>query len=231
MFRIYLGRGVSSAPSHYVLNAEAGVFTLTGTDVSLIKHSKLIASPGTFTLTGTNVDLIANLHGGGGVGNIILHGPQLLSGSTWTHASLESSASSLDNIYVGNILIITDGPGTGQAKKIRSYDGDAKRVYIEGSWYHLPDSTSEYVVVPSSSEYLIRPEETAQGGGAYWITLNSAASSDHNVYVGETLVIVDGTGAGQSEKITQYNGTNKKAIMRDSWFIYPDNTSQYVIVP
>jgi hypothetical protein len=61
--------------------------------------------------------------------------------------------------------------------------------------------------------------------------LNSAASSDHNVYVGETLVIVDGTGAGQSEKITQYNGTNKKAIMRDSWFIYPDNTSQYVIVP
>jgi hypothetical protein len=71
----------------------------------------------------------------------------------------------------------------------------------------------------------------AQGGGSSWIVLNSAASSGDNVYVGETVVIVDGTGSGQSEKIVQYNGTNKKAMMKDSWFVAPDITSQYIIIP
>lgn len=71
---------------------------------------------------------------------------------------------------------------------------------------------------------------TAVGGGNGYnqIQLDGASSSD-NLYDPGMIVLVGGTGAGQSRGILEYNGTTKTVIINKNWRIQPDNTTRYVI--
>jgi hypothetical protein len=69
---------------------------------------------------------------------------------------------------------------------------------------------------------------TAQGGGVDYITLASGASATDNFYQFFTIRISSGTGIGQIRHIEEYNGTTKKATVRD-WATQPDATSVYTI--
>lgn len=71
---------------------------------------------------------------------------------------------------------------------------------------------------------------TAQAGGASDITLQAAASSDFNVFVGSKIYIISGTGAGQTNEISAYNGTTKVATVASAWGTQPDSTSVYRII-
>lgn len=77
---------------------------------------------------------------------------------------------------------------------------------------------------------LITRANTAQTGGNNTITLDSGASSDDNWYNGQAVVIVSGTGAGQSRKIDSYNGTTKVAMVDSNWITNPDGTSGFIIL-
>lgn len=71
------------------------------------------------------------------------------------------------------------------------------------------------------------------------IKLNAAASDENDYYNGAVIRIVSGTGAGQSAKITAYDGTTKIATVSNvcvgndcttnpsKWTIIPDNASIY----
>lgn len=72
---------------------------------------------------------------------------------------------------------------------------------------------------------------TAQAGGASSITLDSGASATDNYYNGDIILIVAGTGVGQSRVITAYVGSTKVATVNASWSTNPDSTSRFVIVP
>ena len=72
---------------------------------------------------------------------------------------------------------------------------------------------------------------TAQAGGANTITLRSGASASNDYYNKQLLYIVAGTGAGQSEYVSDYVGATKVATMAASWITQPDATSVYVIHP
>lgn len=77
------------------------------------------------------------------------------------------------------------------------------------------------------------PEDqgTAQAGAASSITLRAGASAVDGYYVNMRVDIVAGTGAGQSRRITTYNGTTKIAGVAEAWTTTPDATSQYEIHP
>lgn len=62
------------------------------------------------------------------------------------------------------------------------------------------------------------------------ITLAATASSLDHVYNRNLIVIVDGTGAGQTRTITDYNGTSKVAVIDRNWCTLPDDTSEYFIL-
>ncbi len=66
-----------------------------------------------------------------------------------------------------------------------------------------------------------------QPNTANTIKLNAAASGDDDYYNGVVLRIVSGLGAGQSRKITDYNGSTKEATVDSAWTIVPDNSSIY----
>lgn len=70
---------------------------------------------------------------------------------------------------------------------------------------------------------------TAQAGAAATITLASGSNTITDYYVGDTITIASGTGAGQSRTISAYNGTTKVATVSSNWTTPPDATSVYAI--
>ncbi len=78
--------------------------------------------------------------------------------------------------------------------------------------------------------YVVR-SATAQAGAASTITLDASASASDDFYNNNPIWIVSGTGAGQGNTITDYNGTTKVATVQDSWVTNPSSDSVFVIIP
>lgn len=70
---------------------------------------------------------------------------------------------------------------------------------------------------------------TAQAGAARAITLAVGASAVDDFYNGMPIDLTGGTGAGQTNLITDYNGTTKVATVSKSWVTPPNATSIYAI--
>ena len=62
------------------------------------------------------------------------------------------------------------------------------------------------------------------------ITLAATASSEDYIYNRNLIVIIDGTGAGQTRTIADYDGTTKIAVVDRNWWTLPDDTSEYYIL-
>jgi hypothetical protein len=79
----------------------------------------------------------------------------------------------------------------------------------------------------------LKPQDqgTAQAGASTSITLRSGASSSDNFYTGCIVVIVGGTGAGQSKLIRGYTGAARLASINGAWVTTPDATSVYAVLP
>lgn len=78
--------------------------------------------------------------------------------------------------------------------------------------------------------YLAR-SNTAQAGASTTITLDASASSTDDFYNNNWIWIVSGTGAGQGNTISDYNGTTKVATVQDTWATNPSSDSVFVIMP
>jgi hypothetical protein len=78
---------------------------------------------------------------------------------------------------------------------------------------------------------LIR-EETARGPGVgnNQIQLDTGASAMDGAYDPAMVLIVDGTGAGQTRLILEYDGTDKIATADRNWKVNPDDTSVFQIL-
>lgn len=73
---------------------------------------------------------------------------------------------------------------------------------------------------------------TMQAGSASTTAvLASGASASNDYYNNALLAIVAGTGAGQSQYISDYVGASRTATMNGTWITTPDNTSVYVVLP
>ena len=70
---------------------------------------------------------------------------------------------------------------------------------------------------------------TAQAGSSTTLTLDTLASPSHNFYNNTILRITDGTGAGQSRFIYDYDGDTKVATVNAPWVTTPDDTSVFCI--
>jgi hypothetical protein len=72
---------------------------------------------------------------------------------------------------------------------------------------------------------------TAQGGAAGSLTLDASASGVTDFYEGSLLVTTGGTGVGQVNMISAYNGTTKVATVARNWKTTPDNTTTFAVLP
>ena len=146
---------------------------------------------------------------------------------------LASTESSVDGMFDPGIVGIIGGTGFGQCRLILEYNGTTKIATLNRDWKVVPDVTSEYIILCSEGGMHVN-EGLAQGGGVTSITLNSLASSTNNVYNGQLVFLVSGTGQDQVGRVTAYNGTTKVATIEttaNGWAITPDSTTGYTMLP
>lgn len=72
---------------------------------------------------------------------------------------------------------------------------------------------------------------TAQAGSSASITLDASASATDDLYNYNQIVIISGTGAGQSRQITDYVGSTKVATVGLAWTTNPSSDSVFMILP
>jgi len=150
--------------------------------------------------------------------------------NTSTRIELDSNASAVDGAYDPSVINIVAGTGVGQARQIWEYDGTNKYAYVNRDWKVIPDSTSEYVVIFNSGDSHVN-EGLAQAGTNDTVTLNTLASAQNNIYLGQCIYIVAGTGADQARMVVGYVGGTKVATVDSNWIVNPDSTSIYAMFP
>lgn len=65
--------------------------------------------------------------------------------------TLNSLASSVDDVYMGQIIFLRSGVGEDQAHRIKTYDGTSKILTICSDWAIQPNTTTGYVILPTGS--------------------------------------------------------------------------------
>lgn len=82
----------------------------------------------------------------------------------------------------------------------------------------------------SVASHIVR-NNVAAAGGASTITLDSGASTVDDFYIDNYIVIIGGTGIGQTKRISDYVGSTRVATVGSAWTTQPNSTSVYAIVP
>lgn len=70
-------------------------------------------------------------------------------GGISTNITLEATANQNDDWYNDMTVFITSGLGSGQIRTITDYDGLTKNATVDTDWVTIPDTTSEYEVMPA----------------------------------------------------------------------------------
>jgi hypothetical protein len=138
---------------------------------------------------------------------------------------LATTASTTPGLYVGCQIAIVGGTGAGQSRYIVGYTA-GRVAYVSRHWIVTPNATSEYAVY-ADNQVLFIHMGLAQGGDATHITLQSTASSINNIYKGQVVRVLSGTGDDQMRSIIAYDGISKIAEVGRAWEVPPDNTSYY----
>lgn len=61
---------------------------------------------------------------------------------------LATTASAIDDVYVGSMIALTTGIGPGQARLITAYNGTTKTATVSPAWTTAPDVTTVYKIIP-----------------------------------------------------------------------------------
>lgn len=147
-----------------------------------------------------------------------------------------ATALGANDLPIGCTIFIFAGTGAGQARTVVDYVNSTKVCTVDRAWTTAPDNTSQYVLtfryLPGllAQTYGSLETGTAQAGGVSTITLRSGASSVTDAYKYQAVVIIAGTGAGQTNQITGYNGSTKVATVETAWTTQPDSTSEYLVL-
>lgn len=161
--------------------------------------------------------------------NMVVFDSDVLS-STINSITLGSDASSDDGAYDPAVIGIAEGLGAGQSRLILEYEGLSRTATLDRNWKTLPDDTSKFIIVANPGREHVN-EGRARGGGVDTIILNPLASSEDDVYVGQTVFLRSGTGEDQACKIMGYDGATRTITSCKPWHTVPDDTTGYVILP
>lgn len=146
------------------------------------------------------------------------------------YVNLDGSASAVDNFYTGCSIKIASGTGAGQSRTIILYTGSTKRAYVDKAWATNPDGASVFVINAGKLTIDVSNVGLAAAGAASTITLAASASAVNEYYDGAKVIIVSGTGTGQSRVISGYVGSTRVATITDGWGTQPDTTSLYAVI-
>jgi len=139
--------------------------------------------------------------------------------------TLDTNASTTTEIYTGCQITITEGAGAGQSRYIVGYTS-GRIAYVTRPWATIPNATSVYSV-HAGSQIMFLEMGLAQSGSLNTVQLRAGASATDNIFKGQCIRILSGTGDDQIRSIIGYDGSTKIATVNRNWEIAPDSTSYY----
>lgn len=165
-------------------------------------------------------------------GDSLAHGTAASGGAFWIY--LAAATSEADDFFNGSLITIMSGPGAGQSRLIIDYIGGTDLAVVDEPWVTLPTNASVYRI-RAFKGILLADTGVAVAHGANTITLSASASGIADTYIGHTIFISSGAGAGQARLIIAYNGA-RVATVSPAWTTtladYPAvDTSVYKILP
>jgi hypothetical protein len=131
-----------------------------------------------------------------------------------------TGGSATDALYVGCGITIVGGTGAGQSRYIVGYVGGTTVASVARHWTTAPDNTSVFEVVADNQIAFIAMG-SAQTAAAGTITLAAASSAVTDIYKGQGIRILAGTGDDQERLITGYAGATKVATIDRAWTTIP----------
>jgi hypothetical protein len=177
------------------------------------------------TTSGTTASGASVINVGSATGFTAQHGiahSGTLASATSSTATLDSSASPVQDYYTGNVIKIDSGTGAGQVRGITAYALNTRVATMSSAWSTTPDNTSVFHIFRGRLGTLASATSTTA-------TLDSGASISDGLYNGLVIRIDSGTGSGQSRVISAYVGSTKTATVSAAWATTPDNTSVYYV--
>lgn len=132
---------------------------------------------------------------------------------------MNSTIGVLSASIVGKTITIISGTGVGQSRTISSINNTT--ITVSSSWT-APDSTSKYIITPSSTT------GTSSGSNTNTTLNDSSQNWTVNAFANTDVQIVSGTGSGQNATIASNSAT--QLTISTSWSVTPDSTSQYEII-
>jgi len=158
-------------------------------------------------------------------------------GSNWFQ--LSSDAIQTDDYYNGFMVRVMSGTGAGQEAVIIDYTGSSQIAVLSTPWTVVPDYLSQIRVQAAAAQAAIwgvhyfrdvgDPLAANQGILDNEIVLADTETDQDDFFVGYTITLTGGTGAGQSRKIISYNGLDRIAVVDEPWDPVPDSTTSYSI--
>lgn len=158
---------------------EAGVLTATAIAADAITASKI--ADGAIDLATLSADVLLGAFG-------ILDAGTAQAGSTATTLVLRSSASAVNDAYVGALVFTKGGTGALQVNQISAYDGTTKVATLSGSWATTPDATTTYAIVPAAAPGGSAPSASVVAA-AVWSAISEDATSYGDCFRGMFSVL------------------------------------------
>ncbi len=130
--------------------------------------------------------------------------------------------------FVNAYVVIINGTNNGEQKKIIGNTNNT--LTVDSNWTTNPNTSSQYVIIQSTSLNVIPNliSGIATGGGSNTLT-DTTKWFPNNKLAGFVVYILAGTGANQFNQVL--SNTANVLTMTSAWNVQPDNTSQYVIFP
>jgi hypothetical protein len=100
---------------------------------------------------------------------------------------------------------------------------------LTGASHNLPTSAGRRLRLAQTATAI--HEGVLQGATASTAQLDTGANAVDNFYEHAYVVIIDGTGAGQSRAIQTYVGSSRTANVVPDWIVTPDAASEFIIYP
>jgi hypothetical protein len=127
-------------------------------------------------------------------GTVEVHAGTAQAGSTSTTFVMDTGASSVNNMYHGDRIVIVEGTAAVEHGIITSYVGATRTATMDTPWNITPDATSQFVVFPASVDVATWNKVAVTGDGD-WTELQTTASDilvDTGTTLPATLTTIDG---------------------------------------
>lgn len=90
--------------------------------------------------------------------NLLSTNEGLAQGGTSTSITLNSSASSINDTYKGQTVVLRTGTGQDQSRIISAYNGTTKVATVAQAWITTPGTASAYMILPTGRALMVSAE-------------------------------------------------------------------------